>query len=165
MLTTSIHELVAAVGDKLMREKLFLATAESCTGGLVAGACTSIAGSSNWFERGYVTYSNEAKQEDLGVSTDTLERFGAVSEETAMEMAAGVLAVVPKADLAISTTGIAGPSGATAGKPVGMVCFAVAKRTGDGVWSRAYTQNFEGDRAQVREQAVQFILHSVFTSL
>lgn len=112
-----------------------------------------------------MTYSNEAKQEDLGVSTDTLERFGAVSEETAMEMAAGVLAVVPKADLAISTTGIAGPGGATAGKPVGMVCFAVARRTDEGVSARAYTQTFDGDRAQVREQAVQFILHSAFTSL
>lgn len=165
MLNTSIHDLATALGDKLTREKMFLATAESCTGGLVAGACTSIAGSSNWFERGYVTYSNDAKQEDLGVSTDTLERFGAVSEETAMEMAAGVLAVVPKADLAVATTGIAGPGGATPGKPVGMVCFAVARRTAEGVSARAYTQTFEGDRAQVREQAVQFVLHSAFTSL
>lgn len=165
MLNTSIHDLATALGDKLTREKMFLATAESCTGGLVAGACTSIAGSSNWFERGYVTYSNDAKQEDLGVSTDTLERFGAVSEETAMEMASGVLAVVPKADLAVATTGIAGPGGATPGKPVGMVCFAVARRTAEGVSARAYTQTFEGDRTQVREQAVQFVLHSAFTSL
>jgi len=106
-----------------------IATAESCTGGLVAGALTDIAGSSDVVDRGFVTYSNEAKQEMLGVTSLTLERSGAVSRETAVEMAQGAIAR-SDADLAVAITGIAGPGGATPGKPVGLVHFAVAARDG-----------------------------------
>src|SRR3546814_1040443 len=127
------------------------ACAESCTGGLLAAAMTETPGSSLWFDRGFVTYSNAAKVEQLRVSVDTLERFGAVSEETAMEMAAGVLSATDLAHLAISTTGIAGPDGGTPGKPVGMVCFGFARRTSQGVVTRAMTRIFEGDRAQIRQ--------------
>ena len=134
------------------------ACAESCTGGLMAAAITDTAGSSQWFDRGFVTYSNMAKIEQLLVNVDTLERFGAVSEETAMEMASGVLSVADSAQFAISTTGIAGPGGATAGKPVGMVCFGFAHRTPDGVTTRAMTKIFDGDRQQVRTAAVEFAL-------
>jgi nicotinamide-nucleotide amidase len=132
--------------------------AESCTGGLLAAAMTDTPGSSRWFDRGFVTYSNAAKIEQLDVNRDTLERFGAVSEETAMEMATGVLNVCSPAHLAISTTGIAGPDGGTAGKPVGMVCFGFAQRSNGGVVARAMTRIFEGDRAAIRAQAVAFAL-------
>jgi nicotinamide-nucleotide amidase len=108
---------------------LKIATAESCTGGLVAGALTEIPGSSDVVERGFVTYSNEAKQQMLGVTSLTLEKSGAVSRETAEEMAQGALAH-SNADLAVSITGIAGPGGATPGKPVGLVHFAAAARGG-----------------------------------
>jgi nicotinamide-nucleotide amidase len=108
---------------------LKIAAAESCTGGLVAGALTDIAGSSDVVDRGFVTYSNEAKQEMLGVTSLTLERSGAVSRETAVEMAQGALAR-SDADLAVAITGIAGPGGATPGKPIGLVHFAAAARGG-----------------------------------
>src|SRR5690606_9995771 len=114
--------------------------------------------SSQWFDRGFVTYSNAAKRDLLGVHVDTLERFGAVSEETAMEMAAGVLAGAPQSDFAVSTTGIAGPDGGTSGKPVGMVCFGFASRAGQGVGTRAETRVFTGDRAAVRAAAVAYAL-------
>jgi nicotinamide-nucleotide amidase len=110
-------------------KKLKIATAESCTGGLVAATLTEIAGSSDVVERGFVTYSNEAKETMLGVPAPTLERFGAVSRETAEAMAKGALAHAP-ADLAVSITGIAGPGGATPGKPVGLVHFGAAARSG-----------------------------------
>ena len=116
-----------------------LGSAESCTGGLLAGAFTAVAGSSDWFERGFVTYSNQAKVDELDVSPDALNHFGAVSEPVALEMATGVLLAAPAAHVAVSTTGIAGPGGATPGKPVGMVCFGFAMRNGDGISSRAVT--------------------------
>lgn len=130
-----------------------IAVAESCTGGLVAAALTEIAGSSDVFERGFVTYSNEAKMELLGVSEDVLATFGAVSPATAWAMAQGVLAHSP-ADIAVSVTGIAGPGGATPGKPVGMVVFACALRGQDPESVIADTRQF-GDlgRAEVRRQA------------
>jgi nicotinamide-nucleotide amidase len=106
-----------------------IVTAESCTGGLVAGALTDVAGSSDVFERGFVTYSNEAKHDCLGVPKQTLKQFGAVSPETARAMAEGVLARTPAAQLAVAVTGIAGPGGGTTTKPVGLVFFAAA-RTG-----------------------------------
>ena len=110
-----------------------------------------MAGSSDWFERGFVTYSNQAKVDELDVSPDALNHFGAVSEPVALEMATGVLLAAPAAHVAVSTTGIAGPGGATPGKPVGMVCFGFAMRNGDGISSRAVTHVFPGDRAQVRQ--------------
>ncbi|MCC2596929.1 nicotinamide-nucleotide amidohydrolase family protein [Pusillimonas sp. MFBS29] len=146
------------LGRLLIERGWMFACAESCTGGLLAAAMTDTPGSSAWFDRGFVTYSNQAKIEQLRVSEDTLERFGAVSEETAMEMAAGVLAASSLAQLAISTTGIAGPGGGTPGKPVGMVCFGFGQRAGQGVVTRAVTKIFEGDRTQIRNASVEFAL-------
>ena len=153
-------ELAAALGKLLEQSGWMLACAESCTGGLLAAAMTETPGSSAWFDRGFVTYSNAAKVEHLRVSEDTLEHFGAVSEETAMEMASGALAASSRAQLAVSTTGIAGPDGATPGKPVGMVCFGFAHRTSGGVSTRAMTHIFEGDRAAIRRAAVAFAIRT-----
>lgn len=153
--------LAERLGAALQRRGWLMGTAESCTGGLLAGAITSVAGSSEWFERGFVTYSNAAKMAEISVSADTLERHGAVSEATALEMANGVLLVTPDAHIAVSTTGIAGPGGATPGKPVGMVCFGFAKRGADGITSRAMTEVFPGDRAQVRQASVVYALRGL----
>lgn len=153
------------LGEALRELGLMFACVESCTGGLLAAAMTSAPGSSQWFDRGFVTYSNDAKIQQLGVSHDTLDRFGAVSEETAMEMAAGVLASAPQADFSISTTGIAGPDGGTAGKPVGMVCFGFAQRTADGVVTRADTQMFDGDRENIRNASVAYAVSRAFDVL
>ena len=133
-----------------------LVTAESCTGGWVAQAVTSVAGSSAWFERGYVTYSNAAKREALGVSKRTLERHGAVSEPTAREMARGALRR-SRAAFALAVTGIAGPGGGMPGKPVGTVCFAWAR----GRKIRSETRRFLGGRASVRRQSVIHALRGV----
>ena len=132
-------------------KKLMIATAESCTGGLVVSALTDIAGSSAVVDRGFVTYTNEAKQDMLGVPADTLSQHGAVSRETAEAMANGVLAQAP-ADLAVSITGIAGPGGGSAAKPVGLVHFAAASRGGH----RIHRERRYGDigRAEVRRCAV-----------
>lgn len=148
----------AELGQRLLDKGWMFACAESCTGGLLAAAMTDIPGSSQWFDRGFVTYSNAAKVEQLLVNEDTLERFGAVSEETAMEMAAGVLTAAGPAHLAISTTGVAGPDGGTPGKPVGMVCFGFAQRASQGIVTRAMTKIFEGNRQQIRNAAVAFAL-------
>lgn len=150
--------LARTLGERLIDRGWMFCCAESCTGGLLAAAMTDTPGSSRWFDRGVVTYSNAAKQELLRVHAETLERFGAVSEETAMEMAAGILQAAALSDFAVSTTGIAGPDGATPGKPVGMVCFGFAMRSGDGVVTRAETKVFPGDRQAVRAAAVAFAL-------
>lgn len=147
---THLNTLASALGAALLARGWLLATAESCTGGGIAAAVTEIAGSSGWFDRGFVTYSNEAKQELLGVSPQTIARVGAVSEETAAEMAAGALRC-SKASIAVSVTGIAGPGGASPGKPVGTVCFAYALSTGTPLTRRIV---FAGDRAEVRAQTV-----------
>ena len=133
------------------------ATAESCTGGLVAGAITDVAGSSGWFDRGFVTYSNHAKESMLGVSRALLAAHGAVSEETARAMADGALAR-SRADVAVAITGIAGPGGATPGKPVGMVCFAFARR---GAATHSFTRQLAGDRADVRAASVDIALEGL----
>lgn len=138
--------LAHALGLQLQQRGAMVATAESCTGGAIARALTEIGGSSAWFDRAFVTYTNEAKQEMLGVSAATLQRFGAVSEETAREMAAGALAR-SHAKLAIAVTGIAGPGGAVPGKPVGTVCFGWALA---GQAPQTQTMHFEGDRVHVR---------------
>lgn len=148
----------AALGTLLVREGLALSTAESCTGGLVAAALTDVPGSSQWFMQGVVTYSNQAKMHLLGVQPHTLERFGAVSQETAREMAAGALQSCDDAQVAVSTTGIAGPGGATPGKPVGTVCFGFARRTPEGIVTEAAKKWFSGNRQQVRDQSVTFAL-------
>jgi nicotinamide-nucleotide amidase len=143
-------------GKALQRAGQTLATAESCTGGWVAEAVTSIAGSSEWFERGYVTYSNAAKREALGVRKATLERHGAVSEATAREMVRGALKR-SRASIALSVTGIAGPGGGSPGKPVGTVCFAWAR----GRKIRSETRRYRGGRRRVREQSVANALRGV----
>jgi nicotinamide-nucleotide amidase len=149
-----LAQLSAQVGAWLKGRGLRLATAESCTGGWVAQVVTATAGSSDWFERGVVTYSNESKRELLGVSERTLEEQGAVSEQTAGEMALGAIAV-SHADVALAITGIAGPGGGSADKPVGTVCFAWAVRGAQPVTAR---EQFDGDREAVRRSAVIFAL-------
>jgi len=161
----TILGLVERLADALGQKGWMIGTAESCTGGLLAGAMTSVAGSSGWFERGFVTYSNAAKMAELDVSADTLDHFGAVSEPVALEMANGVLLASPAARVAVSTTGIAGPGGATPGKPVGMVCFGFAVRGVEGITSRAATHVFPGDRTQVRNGAVEFALRGLLEML
>jgi nicotinamide-nucleotide amidase len=141
------------VGKVCVTEKRVIAGAESCTGGLIAAVLTSVSGSSAWVDRGFVTYSNEAKMEMLGVSAVTLETFGAVSEETAREMALGALSR-SRATMAYSVTGVAGPTGGTAAKPVGMVCFGFADVHG----VTTVTCHFVGNRSAVREQSVNFVL-------
>lgn len=152
---------VEALAKMLRERKWKIAVAESCTGGLLAGALTSVAGSSDWFDRGLVTYSNEAKMELLGVAPQSLERHGAVSEQVAREMAAGTLASAREAHVAVSITGIAGPGGATEGKPVGMVCFGFARRRENGLLVCSSTEHFEGDRGAVRAASVQYVLRAL----
>ena len=151
------NDLAAALGVALRTRRLRAATAESCTGGLVAGAITAIAGSSEWFERGFVTYSNEAKSEMLGVPRALIDAHGAVSEPVARAMAEGALAR-SAADCAVSVTGVAGPGGGTAAKPVGMVCFGFALR---GAAPRVETRHFAGDRAAVRTASVEAALEGL----
>jgi nicotinamide-nucleotide amidase len=149
------EELVRRVLDACRARGLKVATAESCTGGMVAAALTDLAGSSDVFERGFVTYSNEAKQELLGVSAETISRHGAVSEETAREMASGAL-VRSRADIAVSITGVAGPGGGSEEKPVGLVWFAVAARGED---AQSHRKLFPGEgRAAIRAAATQYAL-------
>jgi nicotinamide-nucleotide amidase len=154
LMHTDIHELAQQVGAALLALRWQLATAESCTGGLVSAAITEVAGSSAWFDRGFVTYSNEAKIELLGVSMLTLHAHGAVSEQTVKEMLAGALAR-SHAHLVVAVSGIAGPGGGTAEKPVGTVCFGWQLR---GEVAECRTELLEGDRAAVREAAVKLAL-------
>jgi len=146
----STHILCGLVADLLLKSDWKLATAESCTGGLIAAACTELSGSSNWFERGFVTYSNAAKTELLGVDAALIASHGAVSEAVARAMATGALAH-SHAQVAIAVTGVAGPGGGSADKPVGTVCFGFA-------WPGAVnteTCQFAGERADVRRASVQ----------
>jgi nicotinamide-nucleotide amidase len=160
-LDTELHELATRVAQALTGRGWMLATVESCTGGWVAQQLTAIAGSSVWFERGLVTYSNESKQALVGVSAATLKEHGAVSEETAREMAHGLALFAPvQATLAI--TGIAGPTGGTPEKPVGMVCFAWVTPSNS---LSSTTLHFKGDRESVRRQAVQSALEGVLQRL
>jgi nicotinamide-nucleotide amidase len=156
-----MEKLSRTVGERLKSAGATLVTAESCTGGWVAQTLTSVAGSSDWFERGFVTYSDDAKREMLGVRPETLSRHGAVSEETAREMARGALER-SRGTLALAVTGIAGPGGGSAAKPVGMVCFAWAGKSG-GV--RSETCSFRGDRESVRRQSVLRALEGVLQAL
>lgn len=134
-----------------------LATAESCTGGWIAQAVTTVPGASAWFERGFVVYSNAAKEELLGVRPATLAAHGAVSEETVREMAEGALER-SRAQVAVAVSGIAGPTGGTPEKPVGTVCLAWAVRSGP---TRVETRRFSGDREAVRRQAVEAALEGI----
>jgi nicotinamide-nucleotide amidase len=156
-----MDELAGRLGTRLKGAKEVLATAESCTGGWAAQVVTSVAGSSAWFDRGFVTYSNAAKEELLGVRAETLSAHGAVSEETAREMARGALER-SKATVAVSITGVAGPTGGTPEKPVGTVCFAWSRGTGE---VRSETRRFAGDRESIRRQSVILALEGVMRAL
>lgn len=158
---TQLKELAQRVGDCLKKQELALAVAESCTGGWVAETLTAIAGSSEWFDRGWVTYSNAAKEELLGVPNAVLASSGAVSEETAHAMVAGALAR-SRAQVALAVTGIAGPSGGTPQKPVGTVCFAWCGSAFEAV---SATAHFAGNRQQVRRQSVAFALKGLLQHL
>lgn len=158
-------EQSALLGKHLQHHGVLLSTAESCTGGILSGIITMTPGSSQWFDRGFVTYSNEAKMAMLDVGANTLERHGAVSEEVAIQMAEGVLFNAPTSTLAVSVTGVAGPGGGTVSKPVGMVCFGLAKRTSEGIVTLPFTRHFEGDRAEVRLQSCYFIIDQLIQML
>ena len=155
-----MEALAKKIGERLKAARARLITAESCTGGWAAQVVTSVAGSSAWFERGFVTYSNEAKRELLGVQENTLRAHGAVSEETAREMAQGALSR-GKGTVALAVTGVAGPGGGSPGKPVGTVCFAWASARA----VRSETQQFSGDRESVRRQSVVRALEGVLEHL
>jgi nicotinamide-nucleotide amidase len=152
----TIDPLVLQVADLLQQKRWMLATAESCTGGMIAAACTDLAGSSAWFERGFVTYSNEAKTDLLGVDAALIAAQGAVSQAVVEAMAAGAVAR-SKAQVSVAVTGVAGPGGGTPGKPVGTVWFG---------WSvgghvRSERRQFDGDRAEVRAATVQHALQTL----
>ncbi len=152
-MSTATLPLVEQLAAQLLQRQWLLATAESCTGGLIAGACTDLSGSSNWFERGFVTYSNEAKSEQLGVPSALINTHGAVSEEVARAMATGAVKH-SHAQVAVAVTGVAGPTGGTAEKPVGLVWFGFA------LPGQVLTEkmHFAGDRAAVRAATVRHAL-------
>lgn len=164
----SLNLLSQKVGEVLLSHHAMISTAESCTGGMVASTVIDTAGSSQWFERGFVTYTNQAKMDVLGVSAATLQQYGAVSIQTAGEMATGVLHNIQTQEdyanhytqWAVSTTGVAGPTGGTAEKPVGMVCFGIARRIPQGEIEIVHTSTkvFSGDRLSIRRQSVQYVL-------
>jgi nicotinamide-nucleotide amidase len=156
-LDSRLYELAVEVGQTLKRRGWTLVTAESCTGGWVAEAVTMVPGSSEWFERGFITYTNVAKEEMLGVEAATLQAHGAVSEQTVRQMVAGALAR-SHGDVALAVSGVAGPTGGSALKPVGTVCLAWAVRGGE---PTAVTHHFAGDREAVRRQSVIEVLEGV----
>ena len=156
-----VAALVSTLADALRSRGAMIATAESCTGGLIAGACTDLAGSSDWFDRGFVSYSNAAKTELLGVDAALIAAHGAVSETVARAMAAGALAR-SSAALTVAVTGVAGPSGGSAAKPVGMVWLAWAWRDAHGpLQAETLLLQFPGDRAAVRQAAVACALQGL----
>jgi nicotinamide-nucleotide amidase len=154
---TLLFDLATRVGRRLHTAGRRMVTAESCTAGWIAKAMTDVAGSSQWFDCGYVTYSNAAKMRDLGVSQQTLDAHGAVSEQTVREMARGALRA-SGADVAVAVSGIAGPDGGVPGKPVGTVWFAVAHLRSGEVLIDARRQLFERGREAVRRRSVEFAL-------
>ena len=153
--------LVQRLASLAIQQHLVVSTAESCTGGLIAAACTDLAGSSQWFDRGFVTYSNEAKQDLLGVTDETLSGQGAVSAATVAQMAQGALAR-SQATIAVSVSGIAGPGGGSSEKPVGTVWLAWAS---DNFGHRTRHFLFNGDRAEIRDQAVTEALRGLITCI
>ena len=160
-MNNTIEAIVPALADALRGAGLKMATAESCTGGLIAAACTTIAGSSDWFERGFVTYSNEAKTEMLGVAPELIAAHGAVSEPVARAMAEGAVAR-SLAQLAVAVTGVAGPGGGSPSKPVGTVWLAWARAGGA---TRTELLNLAGDRRAIREQSVQHALQRLLDAV
>lgn len=161
MQTLSLVKVVEQLSQLLLPRNYSVVTAESCTGGMVASAITEFPGISRCFERGFVTYSNLAKQELLGVSAETLEQHGAVSEATAREMAEGALRN-SQAQVSLAVTGIAGPTGGGEHKPIGTVCFAWSVLGQETV---ATTIHFSGDRHSIREQATRYVLERLIDKL
>ena len=165
------HDTITTLASALLQRGWLLTTAESCTGGMISAACTDVAGSSQWFERGFVSYSNEAKQDMLGVPAALLARHGAVSEAVAQAMVLGALNH-SQAQVAVAVTGIAGPTGGSKTKPVGTVCFAWGLPTDGGptvgaetAWVKLETCHFEGDRAAVRLATQQHALNQLLALL
>ncbi|ODQ08050.1 MULTISPECIES: nicotinamide-nucleotide amidase [Enterobacterales] len=152
------------VGKALLEKKSTITTAESCTGGWIAKVITDISGSSEYYHRGFVTYSNEAKHEMIGVDKQTLLKYGAVSEEVVLQMAKGALTTA-NADFAVSVSGIAGPGGGSEEKPVGLVWFGFAMKTSTGIQTKAKHCIFNGSREQVRAESVIFSLKSILKEI
>jgi nicotinamide-nucleotide amidase len=159
-LDAQLQAQVEALATALRARRWMLTTAESCTGGLISAACTSLAGSSDWFERGFVTYSNAAKSELLGVPAALIEQHGAVSAEVARAMAEGAL-TCSKAQVSVAVTGVAGPGGGSAAKPVGTVWMAVSSIAGS---TAVQLLQLAGDRAAVRRQTLAYALDAVLQS-
>jgi nicotinamide-nucleotide amidase len=157
---------VLLLADLLQKKRWMLATAESCTGGMISAACTDLAGSSNWFERGFVSYSNDAKTELLGVDAALIAQHGAVSEAVARAMAAGAISH-SKAQVAVAVTGVAGPAGGTRAKPVGTVWFgfSLPGSSGSSLQLLSEVRRFDGDRAAVRSATVQHALQRLVALL
>lgn len=161
MADRTLYQLAERVGHALKSRGLMLATAESCTGGWVSEAITMVPGSSDWFERGFVTYTYISKREMLGVSDDTLGRHGAVSENAVREMVTGALKH-SHAQVAVAVSGTAGPAGGTPDKPVGTICFAWGLKDGA---PESGTRHFAGDREAVRKQSVEHALTGILRLL
>ncbi|OKP02986.1 nicotinamide-nucleotide amidase [Xenorhabdus eapokensis] len=159
-----LNQLSIELGKRLRQKKLSVTCAESCTGGWIAKVITDIAGSSAYFNRGFVTYSNDAKQEMLGVLPESLAQFGAVSEQVVKEMATGAL-IVAKADVSIAVSGIAGPEGGSEEKPTGTVWLGFAFYVNENIQTVTYRQHFSGDRNAVRLQAATFSLKTVLDEI
>ena len=155
-----VNNMVTALAERLLGKQWMLATAESCTGGMIAAYCTDLSGSSAWFERGFVTYSNEAKTELLGVPSDLILKDGAVSESVARAMALGAC-YRSNANVSVAVTGIAGPTGGSADKPVGTVWLAWCV---DGI-AQAEMRLFSGDRTQIRQDTVQAAIEGLLSRL
>ncbi len=167
----STHSLTKQLAEVLQQHGWMLATAESCTGGMIATSCTNLSGSSNWFERGFVTYSNEAKHEMLGVNSALIAEHGAVSETVAQAMALGAMRH-SRAQVTLAVTGVAGPTGGSPDKPVGTVWFAWATPSDAGptlgaetAWVKTEVMHFQGDRAAVREATAQHALQTLLDLL
>lgn len=161
IMNLEIYKFAEDLGSALMGKELTVVTAESCTGGLLASCITDVPGSSSYFERGFVTYSNISKREDLGVKSETLEAFGAVSEQVAQEMSKGALKN-SNADVAVAVTGIAGPGLDSKNKQVGTVCFAISFLE---LPTKAVTMRFDGNRCEVKLQAVKFALEILLENI
>jgi len=159
MQSKDIINLTQALGEKLLKQNIILTTAESCTGGLLAAQLTNIPGSSDWFDRGFITYSNQSKIDCVNVKKNTINKHGAVSQQTANEMATGSIDN-SQGNLGLSITGIAGPSGGSKLKPVGTIFFAIAKKQNVIFEHQAF---FDGNRVDIREKALLFALNQLLT--
>lgn len=161
MQSKDILKLTQILGEKFLAQKIILTTIESCTGGMLAAQLTSISGSSTWYDKGFITYSNQSKIDYVGVKENTINKYGAVSQETANEMALGAIMHVydnSQSNFSLSITGIAGPSGGTKLKPVGTIFFAIANKENIIFEHKAL---FKGNRAEIREKAVLFALNQL----